>query len=503
MISYSYFQFFLCAISLFATHASAYAPSNDTSVDDQVSCVYPISGQYGLLPRILFYASLVFAICARHFEWLVVGALASAMTFSAISAIHIIIIFATHGRNPPILDLDAFGIAMIAMVSVSLFPALVCFSSTLRKNRPGTAVVKFWFLMMVVTGILALIIVNDAGGPPLSSNAEVACFLPDKTLLTSLSQLDGTQNLECIYDCFLTRGSVLKPQDAATVMFGAPANGMLGSWGLIFCMIFSGCMVYFGIIVSCMSSKKSFAERHRDASEEVQMRYGYGPASDKDGYELMGAMVVLGSVAWVPTIIIIEFSMRNIPVEESINAVGQWGPWVAAAFAIIGSLIYRAFEPTESKEHKQTPSTTSNEIIADPPTDGMYSDEGTRHSYRMENLSRRGRNNYTPASDEYFASGESVDSYTLSPQRHHWEEETAYNRQTTAGVNRGTLSRSPTPDPNHGGRLYAVRGRSQSERNSVPYFYDEEADIGNYGTRMVRRGSSTSVEERLLPSRHY
>lgn len=503
MISFSYFQFFLCAIALFVTHASAYAPSNDTPTAEQVSCVYPISGQYGLLPRILFYASLVFAIFVQHFEWLVVGALASAMTFSATSAIHILIIFATHGRKPPILDLDALGIAMIAMVSVSLFPALVCFSSTLRRNRAGAAVVKFWFFMMVVTGILALIMVNDANRPPLSSNAEVACFLPDKTLLTSLAQLNGTRNLECIYDCFLTRGSVLKPQDAATVIFGAPASGTLGSWGLIICTISSGCMVYFGIIVSCMSSKKSFAKRYEAASEEVQMRPGYGPASDKEGYVFIGMMVVLGAVAWVPSIILIEFSIRNIPIEEDINAVGQWGPWVAATFVIIGSLIYRTFEPTDNKEDRDTTNAAPNAASVDPPMDDVISGKGRRRSYSMDDLSQRGRNDYTHASDEYPASRGSVDSYTQPPQRHHQEEETAYNRQTPAGSIRGMSSRGFTSYRNNGVRLYAVRGRSPSESNSAPYFNDEEADIGNYRTRMVRRGSSTSVEEGQLPDMYY
>jgi hypothetical protein len=141
MFSHRFFRFALCAVALLVIHASAHAPSDDTPIGDQVSCVYPMSGQYGVLPRVLFYVSLIFAVCGQHFEWLVIGALVSAMTFSATTAIHIFIIFATHWRNPPILDLDSLSIALIAMVSVSMFPALICFSSTLRKNRAGVAVV--------------------------------------------------------------------------------------------------------------------------------------------------------------------------------------------------------------------------------------------------------------------------------------------------------------------------------------------------------------------------
>ncbi|KFX86038.1 hypothetical protein O988_09795, partial [Pseudogymnoascus sp. VKM F-3808] len=231
MFSHRYPQFPLCGIALFITHASASASSNDTSTDDKVSCVYPISGVYGLLSRVLFYASLTFAVLGQRFEWLVIGALASAMTFSATAAIHIIIIFATHGRHPPILDLDAVSIALIAIASVSMFPALICFSSALQKNRAGRVVITLWFFTMVIAYVLALLVLFDTGAQ--HSNAAVPCFFLDKTMLTSLAQLNEARDLECIYDCFLTRGSILKPQDAAmapssTHFFEPPDSHELG-----------------------------------------------------------------------------------------------------------------------------------------------------------------------------------------------------------------------------------------------------------------------------------
>ncbi|KFY80982.1 hypothetical protein V499_00224 [Pseudogymnoascus sp. VKM F-103] len=485
MFSHRFFRFVLCAIALLVTHASAYAPSNDTSVDDQVSCVYPMSGQYGVLPRVLFYVSLIFAVCGQHFEWLVIGALASAMTFSATTAIHIFIIFATHWRNPPILDLDSLSIALIAMVSVTMFLAFICFSSTLRKNLAGVAVVKFWFITMIITGTLALFLVNDAGGPPQNSNAEVACFLPDKTLLTGLAQLNGRQNLECIYDCFLTRGSVLKPQEAATVIWGAPVNGALD---------------------------KTFYERYEAASDEPQMRSGYGPASDKEGYALIGVCVSIGSVVWVPLVIMIEWSMRNIPVEENPNAVGQWGPWVAALFAIIGSVIHRYFEPEDRKERRKTRWAAPNETVANSPINDMPSSEGAERSYDMDNLSRARKNDYTPSSDEDFSyTGSDDDAYMQPTQRHYLGEETARYGRSGDDRTRSASTRSDATYMNQGGRFYTAGGRSTSWRNSAnqrerlytvsdrsmsrsnndAYVHEEEADIGTYG-----RGNSTSVEER-------
>ncbi|OBT83067.1 hypothetical protein VE02_08859 [Pseudogymnoascus sp. 03VT05] len=191
------------------------------------------------------------------------------------------------------------------MVSVSMFPALIFFSSTLPKNRAGVAVVNIWFFTMIITGTLALFFAIDASGPPLSSNTEPACFLPDKTLLTSLTQ----------------------PQDMATVIWGGPVDGAPGYWGIILCLILSTTMASLGTVLSFVGPERAFYERYMAVRDKAQMRPGwYGAESDKEGYELIIVVAIIGSVVWVPLVIMIEWSMRNVPVEENSNAVGQWGP---------------------------------------------------------------------------------------------------------------------------------------------------------------------------------
>lgn len=51
-------------------------------------CAWPVSGQYCLLNRVLFYVLLVFAVLMRRSPWLVAGALASALSYSGTAAIH-------------------------------------------------------------------------------------------------------------------------------------------------------------------------------------------------------------------------------------------------------------------------------------------------------------------------------------------------------------------------------------------------------------------------------
>ena len=51
-------------------------------------CVYPISGQYGFLNRLLFYILMIFALIARNHDWLAAAALGTTMTYAASAAVH-------------------------------------------------------------------------------------------------------------------------------------------------------------------------------------------------------------------------------------------------------------------------------------------------------------------------------------------------------------------------------------------------------------------------------
>lgn len=97
-------------------------PSNAAEDLDEVICVYPISGQYGLIPRLLFYALLIFAVLARRQSWLVVGAVASALTYSGTAAIHAVVLAATSAN--PVFDLDSVGVWAISVGCVAVMPIL-------------------------------------------------------------------------------------------------------------------------------------------------------------------------------------------------------------------------------------------------------------------------------------------------------------------------------------------------------------------------------------------
>lgn len=332
-------------MALLITYASARPPSEDTPIDQIVSCVYPMSGQYGFLPRLLFYCCLILASTTRRSGWFTSIVLGLAMSYSATAFVHFIVIYATHGGNPPILDLDLLSLDLLAAVSVSMCPALCVLHYQRYMSLAVKVVVQCWWFIMFFLDILVRLLLNNLNNLQYNNNSEVACYLPDNTLLTSLAQLNGTRDLECIYDCFLTRKSVLRTQDAVTVMWGNPTNSKMGQRGLTTGNSFLSLMV---VLWFHMQTYPRTLKRLRALLfKPVYSVY------NKDKQAILTPMACICLITMAPWVIKIEYSLWSTPVEEMSFAIGQWGPWVALLFSIIGGAVYRVLE--EPKDGEQTP----------------------------------------------------------------------------------------------------------------------------------------------------
>ena len=107
-------------------------------------CILPISGQYGLLPRLLFYLLLCFSLSGRSHNWLAAGALATTMTHSGTAAIHIII--------APFLSRNSVGenfAPIRAILSTACIMAVPLFnwSATLRRLQARSLVI-YWDVLV-------------------------------------------------------------------------------------------------------------------------------------------------------------------------------------------------------------------------------------------------------------------------------------------------------------------------------------------------------------------
>ncbi|KAL3427953.1 hypothetical protein PVAG01_01462 [Phlyctema vagabunda] len=98
-------------------------------------CWYPVSGNYGRLPRILFYVTIAAAVVLRtHLPWLYIGALAASLTYSGSAAIHACLLV---WRGPAWGELDIYALLAILSVSCITMVPLINWSSTIRTaGRP-------------------------------------------------------------------------------------------------------------------------------------------------------------------------------------------------------------------------------------------------------------------------------------------------------------------------------------------------------------------------------
>lgn len=142
-------------------------------VIQHISCSFPLSGQYHKAPRCTFYLLSVFTIIIRNHEWLAVSAAASALTYTGVAAIHLVILFwlnnefdlsktKTHceyiplpGAGAPFLacagveDPDiAIAMNIVSSAMLGALPIAV-WSTTFRKST-SKPILIYWLLLLAV-----------------------------------------------------------------------------------------------------------------------------------------------------------------------------------------------------------------------------------------------------------------------------------------------------------------------------------------------------------------
>lgn len=140
---------------------------NATQVD--ILCSYPLSGQYDRLQRFLFYGTLITALLFRRNGLIAIAAIGVAMTYSALSAVHLFVLLSWYGwtsgssgenstyignSDSSILygDIDFYGIyPVLTSTAVMLTPILI-WSSTIRTHE-ARVVMIYWALLIFAATI--------------------------------------------------------------------------------------------------------------------------------------------------------------------------------------------------------------------------------------------------------------------------------------------------------------------------------------------------------------
>jgi hypothetical protein len=337
----------------------------DATLDEgRVECVYPISGQYALLQRLLYYGLLLFSIVSRKTPWLVAGALGAAMTYAGSAAVHATIL-AGISRNS-LLDLDCLGI--FAVVSVGSLVVTVFFHrSELLRESPARPVFQYWGVLMVVGTICAVVAMmkDYPSEDRCASLPNNATDIREPILLTSAAQLD-LMPFNCTYACFNTRQAFRNPSDILVLPAGTVSSRRSGlleasTWLSILLGAF---VSLYRLLQTPRYYTKDELERILRIADQTLRKSDLLPKQRRHATHMRemaqkklargqkrrrpGLMTDLLSISCVVVVILNEVFMHlgeDIPASEPPYAVGQWGPWVAVIMALAGSAIVEYHRP--------------------------------------------------------------------------------------------------------------------------------------------------------------
>ncbi|OBT61982.1 hypothetical protein VE03_08641 [Pseudogymnoascus sp. 23342-1-I1] len=329
---------------------------NATYDANRILCVYPLSGQYSLLNRLLYYALIIFAVAGHSHPWLVTGPLAYIMTYSSTAAVHALIMAIVSENG--LLDIDVLG--TWAIISIGCLAVLPIFTTSKAISESQySPVFGFWGTLMSIGVICSLVSIHR------EYPDELECRSSTMQLLTSEAQLlDHTFN--CSYTCFGSSQPLRATSEIAIIskkaIFGhfnilQAALGLTGAFGLISAL--------FGCIP--MHRKSTEAElRDRIRHNQPSKRYETSKVArskrsarkhareelDRGEYR-PGAVTMCGTILAVPSVAIVivlneVFILAHdggFESSEKPYAIGQWGPWVSVLLAAIAACMVKFYTP--------------------------------------------------------------------------------------------------------------------------------------------------------------
>lgn len=324
-------------------------------------CILPVSGQYGLLPRLLFYLLLCFGVSVRSHDWLAAGALAATMTYSGTAAIHIII---TSFLSRASVGDDIGPIRAILSTACIMAVPLFNWSTTLRRLQARPLVI-YWDVLVVVA-YLSSSLWNlrydipegrSAVGP---RSRYINCEL-DPGAPASLPQVLDPQWLaahRCNNSCDSVGYIPFRSSDSA---FAFAYLGTIPAWfaatprlerlldvWIIPVIVLQGyytCLVgrsspaqlrnQLFLTICCRDRGKSWAR----ALQNFTAKYLAIVV-----YLISLSMLLISPPTSIINLVLRELHFRQAPwmlESESPTMLGQWSPWVSAGLALLGAVIVR------------------------------------------------------------------------------------------------------------------------------------------------------------------
>ncbi|KAJ9608984.1 hypothetical protein H2200_006755 [Cladophialophora chaetospira] len=371
-----------------------------------IDCVYQISGTYGVLPRILYYVTLVFAIFGRRTEWLIIGALVSALTYAGTAAIHIMALVTS---KSDVFDLDIVAAWAVLSTGALAYIGIIHWSSSVRDSR-ARVVLVCWGILVGISLVFGRAELFDT--PP--SPPEPACYSSRGLLLEYRGQLIDHE-FNCTYKCF----DISKPMRRKSEIMAIPHRVLDNPKYRTFTVALVGPIqfaAYAAMSLDAQAHTPSYGcvrlvmsylihpghrEEFTKTVYKASMERWYGGYLALFGYVkrsrwtykkwllcwLLIPWLVMGllvDILCLPLMVInIVFNEMTLleggyPTNEANIAIGQWGPIVNSLLVVIAACINRGLDIWDRrKKVKKLDSVVDEIVIGDTDIEsGMLKSDG-------------------------------------------------------------------------------------------------------------------------------
>jgi hypothetical protein len=366
-----------------------------------ISCIYPVSGSYDFLTRLLFYFLLFFALLYRRHTWVAVAALGTAMTYSATTAVHALALLTQFGwtDSPSNVqsskahgDPDIQGTYPILLAAVVMFTPILNWSTNVRRDKAQIIMFAWGMLSFAALVPVMVYLSSTRGGHmlhPWNTNNLASLMLCPRDAVKVNPICTPPINVtaenyaacECFDFCGLL-GPTAPMRSGAKMVAWLPTRVSVESWNIkafstfqYWSTVLAAIIVCYGglglihshfslremrnILFRCcytrpkecgvlwkLSRTKNITPKLPDDSSEdastglrkAQFMFARSVATV---YFLLGTLVATVSPAiFVAVIVNMEVVvMGQFTYSEGNDAIGAWSTWVGAALVLLVAII--------------------------------------------------------------------------------------------------------------------------------------------------------------------
>jgi len=343
---------FLTIICLFSVQAYAVPWYNPTTDQSKIVCAYQLSGQYGLLPRLLFYVFIFFAAVGSSHIWLIAGALASALMYSGTAVVHAFILAI---GSKPLYDLDLIGVWAILSVSCLAIQPMFEWSDVIPKVQ-SRIIFGFWGSLVAFGAMMSLIALLR------NYPTEPECLSHKGDLLRDIWGIKDPA-FNCSYACFDNKQILRSPTDII-ILSKKRAFGT----GYTLIQVTIGIATLMGIVFEIfafllvpqkkteLELRTAIATNQPGRNDIPKMRRAKAKARNHAKTELRTGKLPHQNTCFsffnpvcLPVVIVLNeiylLQDGGLPCTESLYSIGQWAPCVGVALALVAAVIVRWKQP--------------------------------------------------------------------------------------------------------------------------------------------------------------